>query len=95
MPWLPEATRASCRPATRAGHSHPGKNCQLEKLLPQSEKAADDCEKALAAFQDSTDANVRTAVDGALLRIAAVHSLRTGIAKEPALAGLFPKATCQ
>jgi len=56
----------------------------MEKLLPESEKAADECEKALAPLRDSPDANVRAAVDGALLRIAAVRSLRTIIAKEPA-----------
>src|SRR5437870_5344783 len=48
----------------------------LTKLLPEYEKAADECEKALARFADSRDENVRAAVDGARLRIECVRSLR-------------------
>jgi pimeloyl-ACP methyl ester carboxylesterase len=55
----------------------------LEKVLPEAEKAADACEKALAPMLESTDATVRTAVDAARLRIDCVRSVRTIIRMAP------------
>lgn len=55
----------------------------LEKLLPDAEKAADACEKALAPLLKSTEPNVRTAVDAARLRIDCVRSIRAIIRTAP------------
>jgi len=56
---------------------------KIEPILPEFEKAADECEKALQPFMDSKDPNVVSAVDAALLRISAVRSVRTMIATQP------------
>jgi pimeloyl-ACP methyl ester carboxylesterase len=69
---------ASQEPKTRA------KIEALEKLLPEYEKAADECEKSLREFAASTDDNVVLSVDGARLRIDSVRSLRAIIATSPA-----------
>ena len=55
----------------------------LEKLLPEYEQAADQCEKAIQPLLNSKNENVVAAVDGARLRIASIRSLRTIIATEP------------
>ncbi|MBY0526908.1 MAG: hypothetical protein K2R98_26175 [Gemmataceae bacterium] len=55
----------------------------LEKVLPDVEKAADECAKAISAFEGSGDVNVRAATDAARLRIDCARSVRAIIAKEP------------
>ncbi len=56
---------------------------ELEKILPDLEKAADECEKAMAPLGDTMNATVADSVNAARLRIGCVHSLRNMIAQQP------------
>jgi hypothetical protein len=73
-------TAAPPRPSNPATFK---KIADLERLLPDFESAANDLARELRPLLSSNDTSVRLAVDGALLRLAALRSVRTIIATDP------------